>query len=526
MPRLLLLLACAACGAPDQTPDAGPPDPVDAATECAPAVLCFPGCSVAFPGCLTGTLDLDRCECLDEAGRAQPWPEADAAPVSLYFDPPIPTVLEKGARLSLSLSVRYADDTVRTASNEAILDIEPPEALVIGDDGLATASGSGTVTMTASWGGLSTAATTTIRLREVRAVWVTRFDWSTEADVQRLVKNAADAGFNIVLFQVRGFGDAYYESTLEPWAEKLTGQLGKSPTWDPLRTALDEAHARGLQLHAYVNVFTGWAPRQGQLTPAESPVGAPRHVLLRHPEWLEHTQAGEAVNDGYHWLSPGVAAVRQWNADVIKDLVTRYDVDGVHLDRIRYPGTAFGWNALSRHAFDDAGSDDFDVFRTEAVDRQVRLIYEMLQQERPDVTLSAAVWGIHTRLPVDCESRSSQGKSDYFQDSWAWAQGGYVDALVPMIYWEENGPNPCTDWGDLYQTFADNRGSAQIWGGMNVMDGPYDKRVFDWSKLLLRLDTARAMNAPGVALYASAQLALHQVWSMLKDGPFAEPALP
>lgn len=522
MPRLvLLLLACVACGEPDRTPDAGLPDPADAATaECAPPTLCFPGCSVAFPGCLTGTLDLDRCECLDDSGRAQPWPDADAAPVSLYFDTPIPQVIEKGSRLSLSLSVRYADDTVRSATKEAMLVIDPPGALRVGDDGFGTAEATGTVTLTATWGDLSSNATTEVRVRERRAVWVTRFDWTDEDALRRIIHDAADARFNVVLFQVRGNGDAYYRSNLEPWATRLGESLGQDPGWDPLQVALETAHARGLELHAYVNAFTGWT---GTQPPPASTASAPAHVLLRHPEWVETTQSGEAVNDGYQWLSPGVEAVRIWNTEVVKDLVTRYEVDGVHLDRIRYPGTAFGWNALSRQAFDEGGGGDFDTFRLEAVNDQVRRIHQMLRVERPDVILSAAVWGIHTRLP-GCTT--SQGKADYFQDSWAWTQGGYIDALVPMIYWEENGTNRCTDWGDLYQTFLDHRSEAQIWGGMNVLDGPSNARVFDWSKLLLRLDTARAMNAPGVALYASAQLASNQVWSMLKEGPFAQPALP
>lgn len=517
MPRLLLLLlACAACGAPTESVDAGHPGPIDAAHECAPEVLCFAGCSVAFPGCLTGTLDLDRCACLDEAGRAQPWPDPDAEPVSLYFDTPIPPVLEKGSRLSLSLSVRYTDDTVRRATSEATLDISPADALIIGDDGLATAAGSGTVTLTASWGGLSTTATTTIRLREVRAVWVTRFGWTDADDIRRIVNDAADAGFNVVLFQVRGAGDAFYRSNLEPWATRLGGALGKDPGWDPLQVALDAAHARGLELHAYMNAFTGWT---GSQPPPASVAGAPAHVLLAKPEWRETTQQGEITDDdNYQWLSPGIEAVRQWNAEVVRDLVTRYEVDGVHLDRIRYGGTGFGWNALSRKAFDASVETDFGRFRTQAVNDQVRRIHQMLQSERPDVRLSAAVWGIHTRLP-DCTT--SQGKADYFQDSWAWAQGGYIDALVPMIYWEEGG-NRCTDWGDLYQTFLDNQGAAQVWGGMNVLDAG----ALNLSKLQLRIDTARALGAPGVALYASAQLDAHAVWPLLADGPFAEPALP
>ncbi|NIN66992.1 MAG: family 10 glycosylhydrolase, partial [Anaerolineae bacterium] len=90
---------------------------------------------------------------------------------------------------------------------------------------------------------------------EARALWVPRWSYSSETDVKNIVNKAAQANFNILFFQVRGQADAYYLSQYEPWADRLSGALGQDPGWDPLATAIDEAHAAGLQLHAYVNVY-------------------------------------------------------------------------------------------------------------------------------------------------------------------------------------------------------------------------------------------------------------------------------
>ena len=154
---------------------------------------------------------------------------------------------------------------------------------------------------------------------EVRAVWVTRFAYNSVTDVKGIIDRAAAAGFNVVYFQIRGNGDAYYKSALSPWAKKLTGTLGKDPGWDPLQTAIDEAHAKGIQLHAYWNVFAGWPvpagcstagtctcqPTQGfsdscTLPEAAFP-GAPEHFLRVHPEAMAVNAAGKSIDGEYYW---------------------------------------------------------------------------------------------------------------------------------------------------------------------------------------------------------------------------------
>ena len=119
--------------------------------------------------------------------------------------------------------------------------------------------------------------------REARALWISRFDWgsppSPRSRLEYLINRAADAGFNIILFQVRATGDAYYQPGLEPWSYRLTSSsiadLGTDPGWDPLAVAIATAHGRGLQLHAYVNLYSTW----------ECDRGLPPHTSPEHPYW-------------------------------------------------------------------------------------------------------------------------------------------------------------------------------------------------------------------------------------------------
>ncbi|HEV2734101.1 MAG TPA: family 10 glycosylhydrolase, partial [Longimicrobiaceae bacterium] len=146
---------------------------------------------------------------------------------------------------------------------------------------------------------------------EGRALWVNRFEYDSPTKIATIMQKAADANFNVVFFQVRGSGDAYYRSALEPCAVGLCGRLGGTPTWDPLEVAVREAHARGLQLHAWLNALTGWG--SGSSTTCsllrESDAGNPRHMLLAHPDWKVVNSAGTAHpcpnNDEYVYLSPG-----------------------------------------------------------------------------------------------------------------------------------------------------------------------------------------------------------------------------
>jgi uncharacterized lipoprotein YddW (UPF0748 family) len=177
--------------------------------------------------------------------------------------------------------------------------------------------------------------------KEARGVWMHRFEYcegtsthdqdSIRTYIADVINHAADANFNIVFFQVRGNGDAYYTPGLEPWGNLLTGNLGEDPGWDPLEFALELAHRRGLELHAWFNTFPAW---RGREPPPET---TPPSPYLMHPEWIVSDSSGipMPLSDHYISFSPGIPAVHQYISEVVLDVVRRYDIDGVHFDYIR-----------------------------------------------------------------------------------------------------------------------------------------------------------------------------------------------
>jgi uncharacterized lipoprotein YddW (UPF0748 family) len=264
----------------------------------------------------------------------------------------------------------------------------------------------------------------------MRAIWVTRFDYKTADDVTAIIENCAAAGFNAVLFQVRGNGTAFYKSSFEPWADELSGA---APGFDPLELACGAAHERRIELHAWVNVMPAW---RGTRPPAN-----PEQLYNKHPEWFWYDQNGrrQALNSFYVSLNPCLPEVREYLVDVFHDLVSRYDVDGLHLDYIRFPneppaiprGSAADYPrdertlALFSQDTDRLPDDDpvaWNQWRTGQVTRLVADIHHMLRRSRPQVVLSASVG------PV----RESALK--HFQDGRRWIDEALIDVAFVMNY--------------------------------------------------------------------------------------------
>jgi uncharacterized lipoprotein YddW (UPF0748 family) len=356
---------------------------------------------------------------------------------------------------------------------------------------------------------------------ELRGVWITRFAYTTRAQLEAIIDRAAAAKFNAVFVQIRGEGDAYYHSSHEPWAKRLTGTLGRDPGWDPLQIAIDRAHGHGMQLHAYFNVLSAWSAST-TLPQAE---GGKQHALRMHPEWLAVTTNGTNADSEYRYFSPGIPAVRAHIVATATDLLSRYAVDGLHLDRIRMPSTAYSHDSVTVAAYNTARSANpsltWATFMRDQVDQVVAQLHAAVVATRPTAILSAAVWGIYDRLP-GCTT--SQGFADYFQDSLRWLDDGTMDALVPMIYWSIE-PGACTDWTALLDSFVTRRAGRHIWAGMHALDDD----AWDFSQVRARVVRSRDV-AQGVVVYASSYLdADASRWSAFagtaaEPGVFFEPA--
>ena len=265
----------------------------------------------------------------------------------------------------------------------------------------------------------------------VRGIWVARFHYRHEDDIRTIISNCAELGCNTVYWQVRGAGTVAYPSKIEPWSPEYGFA---DPGFDPLAVAVAEAHDRGLRIEAWVNVLPGWRgkrppPLRGQLWKS-------------HPDWFLRDAGGrrQPLGDFYVILNPCLPEVRRHIVRVIEEIVTGYDVDGVHLDYVRYawettPDAAGKYprdrKTLSLYNHETGKHPDDDPvawkhWRANQLTRLVSEIRTMVGRRRPGATLTAAV----VRHPRTAYNQ-------YFQNAVAWLRTGLVDALLPMAYTDQ-----------------------------------------------------------------------------------------
>jgi len=311
---------------------------------------------------------------------------------------------------------------------------------------------------------------------EFRALWITRFEWPSKdpneckQKIVRIFEDMQNANFNAAVFQVRGCAETLYPSKLEPWSHLLDA---KDPGFDPLAFALDEAHKRGIQLHAYINPMPLFLTKNKQ----PSPDHAPNHLFFRHgPDsnepWVCCDQEGNLMNAksaGYWYLSPGIPEVHKYLREVVRDLVTRYEIDGIHLDRIRYPGKRYSHDPISEERFLGRGNPnrlEWANWQREQLDKLINDLYAEVKDIRPGVAVSCAAWGIYNRYHIKGYYNFSSGYHDYYQDTWNWIRLGAMDYLMPMIYWDipESKPN----YHELIDDFVEGVGKDCIVGGQRT----------------------------------------------------------
>jgi uncharacterized lipoprotein YddW (UPF0748 family) len=349
---------------------------------------------------------------------------------------------------------------------------------------------------------------------ELRAVWVDAFHdgFKTPAQVDDLVDWARSANLNALFVQVRRRGDAYYLKSFEPRAEDPDLARG----FDALQYLIDRAHQgpRRLQVHAWLATLPIWWHRDAPPLAANHPFNT--HGLSASPDdtWLMYRDDGEAwagVGDsGIYYLDPGNPDVARYTADVYSNLVRNYDVDGIHLDQVRYyEGDALRWgyNPTSVARFTQRFDRDpatqpapkdpqWIAWRRDQVTSLVRGIYLQTKALKPNVAVTAAVvtWGEGPQTADDWERQPPYAAA--LQDWRSWLQEGIVDYLLPMDYYRESAQQgPWFDrWTQWQVNHIGTRGVVLGLGSyLNSADGS-----------LAQLDRARALGALGVALYSYA----------------------
>lgn len=308
-------------------------------------------------------------------------------------------------------------------------------------------------------------------LPEFRGAWVTRFDWVSKdpaemtAKIKRTMQDAKGVGLNAVVFQVRHEAATLYPSKLEPWSWIIGG---KDPGFDPVKLAIDEAHAAGLEFHAYMNPCPVSDERSG---PAN-----PNHIFNKHcrpgsnPNWLVYQGGKPAPFHEYYWLNVNLPEVQTYIRYVVLDFVSRYDIDGVHFDRIRFPtgnGSDDPWSKARHQGAGNPLKLQYSIWQRENITRMLTDLYGAISAVKPNVKVSSAVWGIYDNKRIPGYAWTSCGLRDYLQDSIGWINRGCMDAIVPMIYWNIGGNKP--DYDELLLDFHNSIGNGRhVYGGQMV----------------------------------------------------------
>jgi len=343
----------------------------------------------------------------------------------------------------------------------------------------------------------------------IRALWVTRFDYTTKEDVQAIVKNVAKEGFTDLFFQIRGNGTVFYPSKLEPWAQELSGgkigDLGKNPGWNPLQTAIDAAKPYHLRIHAYMNVLPGWRG-------TEEPAKKQKQLWTAHPDWFMVDSMGKKMlptKGWYSFVNPLIPEVRSHLQGIVAELCT-YDVAGIHLDYIRYPEDyrlvakerypKASKNEILRHS--DFSYDPLSVglmkqkygnkitrenivqFRCDSVTRLLKDLSYTMQQTRTNCVLSASVFGDPTK-----------GREQAYQDSGTWIRKQYLDWAIQMNY--------------ATRSFNQNLKKIKRAGGWrgfarSVVVGIYCKN--DTKTLIEQIQHVKKAHCRGIALFSYSYL--------------------
>lgn len=356
---------------------------------------------------------------------------------------------------------------------------------------------------------------------EVRAAWLTTLmglDWpqkpattpeQTEAQLRDL-RNQLDqlqaVGINTVLFQTRIRSTTAYPSAIEPWDGVFTGRAGQRPAYDPLRVAVEECHKRGMECHAWVVAFpickVAVAKQLGK-----------RALPSLHPELCQRC--------GDQWMmDPGVPGTAPYVANICKEIVQNYEVDGIHLDYIRYPEAGIPFNDERTYRRYGNGQRK-SVWRTANIDRCVKAIATAVKQVRPWVKMSCSPVGKYADLSR-YSSRGWNARDAVSQDAQRWLQCGWMDMLFPMMYFD----------GDHYYPFLadwkENDAGRPVVPGLGIYFLNAQLKNWDLLTVQRQMNVARSERLGGQAFFRTRFLLNNEkgLYAWLQTQFYAQQALP
>jgi len=348
---------------------------------------------------------------------------------------------------------------------------------------------------------------------EGRALWIPAWELGSPAAVRRAIVQAAEYRFNTVFLQVRYRGDALYRPNRyvshyenpEPRSIHLKGQPAD---FDPLELALEEGRRWGLAVHAWVVCFEitgGFAPKDEN------------HVVNRHLEWVACDRRGKRMPLGHRaWLDPGIPEVRDYTASVLLDIVSNYEIDGLHLDYVRYEGPDMGYAPVAVSEFwvrtgleAEPGAEEWRSWRRENITEFVDRVQREAREINPDIVISAAVFA----------DRAGAAYERACQDWGRWLAEGLIDLALPMAY--------SLDAGTIGRQTADavaHAGRGMIYTGIALRRYTDGSKPLEPAAVRSHIEAVRAAGADGVAVFSYSDLREMILSGMTPGDLFAAPA--
>lgn len=365
--------------------------------------------------------------------------------------------------------------------------------------------------------------------REFRAAWVAtvaNINWpsknnlSTEQQKQEAIKlldMLKDNNFNAVIFQVRPSADALYNSPYEPWSYFLTGEIGKAPSpyYDPLEFWVAEAHKRGLELHVWLNPYRAHHSNGGTVTSA-SMVRKEADNVVR-------------LRNGMYWFDPSSQQTQDHAANVVRDIVKRYDIDGVHFDDYFYPYATYNggadfpddktWNAYRK----EGGNLSRGDWRRANVNKFIKRVYTEIKAEKPFVKFGLSPFGIwKPGYPAGITGSSQY--DELYADAKLWLNEGWIDYFTPQLYWPIDPPKQSfTTLLKWWQ--SENKHNRHLWPGLNTVEVRSPNRVEE-IKRQIAVTREVTPNSVGAVHWSIAGLTKNPgMLRSLLEGPYSQPAL-
>lgn len=365
--------------------------------------------------------------------------------------------------------------------------------------------------------------------REFRAAWiatVANINWPSKRNLTtaqqkeeaiHLLDILKNNNFNAVIFQVRPSSDALYDSKFEPWSYFLTGEIGKRPEpyYDPLEFWVEEAHKRGLELHVWLNPYRAHHTNGGQVT-SKSMVNTASDYVVR-------------LKNGMYWFDPADKRTQDHASRVVNDIVTRYDIDGVHFDDYFYPYASYNggadfpdsktWNVYKTNGGELSRGD----WRRSHVNNFIERIYKEIKAEKPFVKFGLSPFGIW-KPGYPAGVKGSSQYDELYADAKLWLNKGWIDYFTPQLYWPiepaRQSFTALLKWWESENTFG-----RHLWPGLNTVEVKASHKP---TEIVNQINATRSIvpKSPGVVHWSIAGLTKNaEMLPTLAKGPYKQKSL-